>query len=224
MKTLTYADLIKALETPGCRIAALETLTDARLLKTGNTLGDVFKKSRVVAMVGAKYEDSVNRQHMREHAEQGFFRADTLPRLNDRWLVPNKVIINDETGTLYLRTQTTPGQRKVRPAKVAYVNADGRLLSRETVAPFLPKKHGNAKQEAYGVQGEIMVRDYKFSSIMRLRLNGETVALQHEATQPAIPTPRKASKRANVITKDNLGQHLVDTLARAVQSVHGGQP
>jgi hypothetical protein len=177
MKTLSFDQLVAELEKPGCRIAALETLTDARLRKTGNTLGDVFKKSRVVTMTGAKYEQAVNRQHEREHGVTGSFVADSLPRPGDKWLVPNKVIINEEKGTLYLRTQTTIGQRRTRPAIVRYVNAEGRFLSRETVAPFLPKASPSAKQEAYGVQGEVMVRDYKFTSIMRLRLNGETVAL-----------------------------------------------
>ena len=178
MKTLSYAELIEVLSKPGATFVCIESLTDAKLLKTGNPLGQVFKKSRAVAMVGARYEASVNRQ-LEARNDTADFKADSLPW--GAWLIPNKVITHK--GEFYLRTQTTFGQRRVRPAKVRYVNAEGRFLSRETVAPFLPKASHSVKQEQAGAYGlaektQVEVRTTKFSNIMRLRLNGETVALK----------------------------------------------
>lgn len=189
MKSLTFNEFIKELERPGTQFVGLETKTDARLRKTGNNLGPVFKKSRLVALVGASYESAVNRQQVREFGRHADFKADALPRPGDTWLIPSKVIQN-ENGTLYLRTQSTPGMRRKRPAKVAFVNAQGASLSFDTVSPFLPEKSYSMKQEAsaeqakgsklHGSPGMIDVRDFKFTSIARVRINGKTYKLKGE--------------------------------------------
>jgi hypothetical protein len=193
MKTITTAELIELLrDTKGAMIVGVESLTDAkatkkdRVTKAPNTFGDIFKKSRSVVMMGANYEASVNRQHEREHGSEGEFIADSLPW--GEWFIKNKVIIHK--GELYLRTQTTVGQRKVRPAKVQYMDASGSPLTYADVKPFLPVDNGSDKQRAHGVEGEVKVRTFKLSSILSLRIGGETVMISETVQSNAIAAKR----------------------------------
>ncbi len=179
MRTLTYAKLIEALSKPGATFVCVESLTDAKALKKNritkepNAFGDIFKKSRAVVVVGSEYESAVQRQAVREGVSGDTFVADELPW--GRWFIPNKVI--EHKGEFYLRTQTTEGMRRKRPAIVRYIDKDGNRLNHSEIKDVLPEAKGSDKQEAWGVTGEVRVRTVKFSNILRMRLNGETVVL-----------------------------------------------
>jgi hypothetical protein len=173
MKTLTHVELINALQTlRGTAIVGLLALTDARARK--NSLGQIFKQVRAVGFVGANYESAVNREATRQGGDENF-ESGKLPWGN--WLVPNKVI--EHKGVYYLRTQSTPGQRRFSPARVlSYRNSEGQFLSPEIVKPLLPEKVESKKQQiATGIEKTVWVNTYKFDSIQKIRIAGQTYRL-----------------------------------------------
>lgn len=160
----------------GTTFASLITKTDARLKKTGNPLAlPVCKQCVVTVTIGADYQSAVNREAGRQAGESEF-NAGALPK-GRNWLVPGKVLISDCGTKLYLRTQSTPGQRKRKFAKlIGYQDNAGKPVTREAVKPFLPPVYESAKQQAQtGIAETVHVRDYLFSSIRAIRLNGQTM-------------------------------------------------
>ena len=175
MKSLTHTQFFEIIKgTQGAAIVGLEAITDAKPLKTGNPFNGINKHVRAVGFVGANYGEAVKREGERQGADASAFVAS--PRPYGEWLVPNKVATHK--GELYLRTQSTPNQRRKQPARLlAYRDNSGKFLSKDEVKPFLPKKTESAKQAAAGLVGKVDVREYKFSSIRKVRVNGETFAL-----------------------------------------------
>ena len=177
MKSITHSQLLKLIEnTKGAAIVGLTALTDAKARKTGSPFTNgVNKHVRAVGFVGADYGAAVQREGARQDASLAAgFQAKPLPW--GAWLVPNKVITHK--GELYLRTQSTPGQRKRQPARLlAYRDNDGKFLSPAGVKPFLAEKVESSTQAAVGLEGKIDVRTYKFSSIRTVRINGRTFQL-----------------------------------------------
>ena len=174
MKNLNHLQLIEKLNTPGTKIVGLLALVDARAKKTNNPHGRIDKQVRVVGFVGADYETSVNREATRQDATP-VFQAEKLPW--GKWHVLNKVI--EHNGGFYLRTQTTPGNRRVQPAKVLFYRGEnGQFLAYDDIKDFLPEaKESNKQQSWTGINKTVWVRTYKFSSILRIRINGETFKL-----------------------------------------------
>ena len=181
MKTLTHSQFIQILQTrQGAAIVGIEALTDAKARKTGNPHGAIFKHVRAVGFVGADYEKAVQREGARQDApEAASFEAQSLPW--GEWHLAGKVI--SHKGAFYLRTQSTPGQRNRQPARLlSYRNATGQFLSREAVKPYLPAPSVSARQASVGISGDareqVAVRTYAFSSIRKVRVNGETFELK----------------------------------------------
>lgn len=172
MQTINHSQLLELVKSQnGAKPVGFTALTDAKARKTGNPFGQVFKQVRAVGFVGASYERAVKREATRQDADGESFQADSLPW--GEWLVPHKVI--SHKGNLYLRTQTTPGQRKRQPARLlAYRGEDGRFLSPDAVKPFLPVANDSAKQSSIGLDGKVMVRTYAFASLQRVRIGGRT--------------------------------------------------
>ena len=175
MKSLTHTQLVSLITAhKGAAIIGLEAITDAKPLKTGNPFDGINKHVRAVGFVGANYGEAVKREGSRQGVDASEFVADSRPW--GQWLIPNKVA--EHKGELYLRTQSTPNQRRKQPARLlAYRDNNGKFLSRDEVKPFLPKKTESAKQAAAGLVGKVDVREYKFSSIRKVRVNGQTFAL-----------------------------------------------
>lgn len=182
MKKLTYSQFIEILAArKGAAIVGIEALTDAKALKTGNPFPEktVLKHVRAVGFVGANYGASVRREGERQGAEDAAsFEAMPLPW--GAWYIPHKVI--EHKGAFYLRTQSTPGQRNRQPARLlSYRDTHGQFLAREAVKPFLPAPSASARQAAHGIgddaREQVAVRTYRFDSIKKIRVNGETFRL-----------------------------------------------
>ncbi len=184
MQKLTHSQLIAIVAARnGAAIVGIEALTDAKARKTGNPHGAIFKHVRAVGFVGANYENAVKREGGRQGAEDAAgFVAASLPW--GAWHVANKVI--SHKGDFYLRTQSTPGQRNRQPARLlSYRDSKGQFLSRDAVRPFLPAPSVSKKQADVGLGMEaaeqVMVRTYKFSSIRKVRVNGQSFELVADA-------------------------------------------
>lgn len=181
MRTLTHDQLTELLKSGGAMPVGISAITDARLKKTGNPFPQktAFKKIKAVGFAGANYEKSVNGQLSR-HGMKEEFQADSLPW--GEWVIPNKVIAHK--GKLYLRLQTTSGQRKRQPAKLlGFFDVNGKPIPKEEVKPFLPKVVESEKQAEVGlghISEQVFVRTYAMDSIVRIRCKGETFALSNK--------------------------------------------
>ena len=179
MQTINHKQLYDLIaDTKGAAIVGILALTDAKAKKTGNPFPEklVFKMVRAVAFVGANYQSAVEREQGRQ-GESGEFIAESLPW--GQWAIDNKVI--KHKGEFYLRTQSTPGQRRAQAARLlGYFDLGGDELTREQVAPFLPAVYESAKQQGEaGLSNTVWVRAYKFSSLLRIRINGQTYRVKN---------------------------------------------
>ena len=173
---MTQSQLVARLEGErGTLIVGIEALTDTRARKTGNPFGQIFKRVRCSGVVGADYQRAVEREAGRQGADASEFDAEPLPW--GEWLIPGKVITHK--GGYYLRTQYTPGQRKLHTAKVlGYFDSAGARLDLDKIKAFLPASRESAKQQDEAGLGEtVQVRTYKLDSIQRIRLDGKTFKL-----------------------------------------------
>lgn len=177
VKTLFHSELVKILKkSSGAFPVGILAATDAKARKTLNPYGKIFKLVRVVGFVGASYQAAVEREAERQGADANDFQADVLPW--GEWAIINKVIAHNEE--LYLRTQTSPSQRRNQPAKLLmYLTENGQPIEKEKIKHFLPEVRESAKQQdEAGLQSTIWIRTYKFSSIKKIRINGETYWLK----------------------------------------------
>jgi len=174
VKTITHQDLVGLIASQqGAFTVGLLTRTDSRAKKTGNPFGQIDKICRLAGFVGANYEKAVNREGERQGVVADF-KAESRPW--GTWLIPNKVAENK--GKFYLRTQSTPGQRKVNTARVlAYLSETGQNLKFEDVKPFLPVAKESTKQESAGLNETVFVREFAFDSIQKIRVAGQTFRL-----------------------------------------------
>lgn len=199
MQTLTYNELIALVrERKGAFPIGIEAITDAKAKKTGNPFGTINKHSRSVGFVGANYGQSVSREQARQGVDPAKNPFVAEPRPWGEWLIANKVATHK--GAYYLRTQSTPGQRKRQRAKVlAYLSESGKKLNKADIAPFLPAPSAPKKQAEHGLVAigeQIDVREYRFDSIQRLRIGGKTYKLAH--TQAPEPFDNLASDVAKL--------------------------
>lgn len=161
---LTPEQFVKAImEQKGATAVSFQSVTDARLKKTGNPLNlPVLKVSEVNGMIGYNYENSVNNQKEREGQERDF---DAAPR---QWGNRIHPCVVEHKGEFYI---TVKVERTL--AAPRYIDDLGTELDAVEVKPFLPSK-GASRQ---GVDKEVIHREYKVTSIRNIRWNGKRVEI-----------------------------------------------
>ena len=173
MKVLSHSGLIKKLKFPGTQIIGLQAFTEAKTIR--NPIGKIYKQFRAVGFVGTDYEKSVNREAERQNKKPKFESE------NLKWgeYVPglvNKILSHN--GNLYLRTQTTPNQRRRQPNKFLYYRDEhGKFLEKEKAEQFIIPPRESAKQEKIGLTETAWIRTYKLDNIQKIRIGGETYLL-----------------------------------------------
>lgn len=173
MQVISKESLVSLLNgIKGATFATIVADTDAKLRKTGNPFGEVRKLSRVNVCLGFQYEAAVNRQRTREGSEADFEVAPRQwgNRISGTFLVEHK-------DRIYLETKVE------KSLNHQYFTADGRMLTDEQVAPFLPARSASNRQET---AKEIMVRDYALDSIRSLAFGGEVYLLLNNLPDPVI--------------------------------------
>lgn len=177
-KSLNHFELTNLIrQTKGAAIIGILAVTDCKARKTGNPFGVILKTVRAVGFCGANYGNAVLNEGLREEKSINFV-SESLPW--GSWLIPNKVI--EHKGDLYLRLQSTAGQRQRQPAKVlGYQTETGQPLNFEQIKSFLPAKSESQKQIAAGIDAgkTVEVRTYKFSSLKVVRINGQTYQIKN---------------------------------------------
>ena len=193
------ADLVHSRK--GATPVTLEAVTDARLKKTGNPYGKVYKYQTVNGMVGADYGLSVKRQQIKAGNEPDF-EAGKLPYgewVNDQRKVVEHTLANGSY-MLYLRIQFVDKEGKPLPKSKAlpypvYKDENGNVIPYEDVKPFLPAKSKSKKQENAGVENEIAPRLFKFDSIKAIRAMGQNCIVKQN-----VPLKAYQETKAEAVT------------------------
>jgi hypothetical protein len=147
---------------------SFEAHTEPRMNKTNNPyFGRVIKVAFVGGLIGTNYEAGVNRQLERE-GKEAIFKA--KPR---RWGVrdeEHRFIIHHK-GEQYLSVK--PQQLN---GKTYYIDKEtGVEIPLAELKPFLPKAAPTATQQAVGIEKEIPERDYKISSLRKIKIAGKII-------------------------------------------------
>lgn len=172
--TLTHSQFAAYLATTkGCQFISIWTLTEPEMYKKENPYwGRVQKVSATHMQFNFCYENAVNNRLIKSGSE-GDFVAESLPW--GEWVLPNKVITHKDT--LYLRTYNVKG---AKPRSFFFL--DGRLATPEQYAEFSQyfkpcKPTSNRQTEAGLTENQVKVKNFKFSSILRLSMNGNIITL-----------------------------------------------
>ena len=163
MKTITTRELVSILESKaGCEFATVICQSDARLLKTGNTIGQVDKRSKMTVNIGWDYSNAVNNQRKREGLEP------TFESEGRKWGVRRNSKIVDHKGNVYVTMKSE------KHFSTEFLQGDT-VIASELVKPFLPKR---AKAKTQGVEKDVKPMDYNVTSIQQITLRGETYKIK----------------------------------------------
>ena len=143
----------------GSNIVTLTTKTDARLKKTDNPFGMVWKYLKLNGFIGAGYGNCVNNQLNREEKATEF---EAMPPSWGEYLDDSCLVIHK--GKIYL-----PILAKAVVGEVEYRDDKGIVLTKEQVAPWLPSRSKGNRQ---GTDKEVVWRKYKIESILGITMNG----------------------------------------------------
>lgn len=179
MKKLTLPELQTALiERGGAKFVTFTARTDARLKKTDNPFGKVFKTSRVNGVINWSYGRAVNRQRGREWDGTPDERPDRFQPYPRKWgqRLPNLPFVQYK-GRVYLEVKVQ------RAETLGYTDEAGDPLLPEMITPFLPKVSSNADHQE--VDREVVLRDYDLANIVEIAFDGATYTV--DTTVPAVP-------------------------------------
>ncbi len=156
------------LTTKGAQPVSLQTVTEPKL-RAGHPFRGLVKRSRFVGWVGSHYERGVIREGERQGKDCSSFEAEGRPW--GKWVIFSK--LSTHNGNFYLRTQSTPGQRRHRPVWIEYLE-QGKKIAAESVEPWLVKSISNKQREAGLMPGrQIEVREFRLDLIRRIRVAGK---------------------------------------------------
>lgn len=137
---------------------SLLAVTEPKLRKGCPALG-VRKISKILGIANFRYENSVNSQREREGKPANF---ESLPRTWGERILGCPLVAHK--GEFYLEVKV---ERVLKSAR--YVDGQGRFISRDIIAPYLPPSRDSGRQ---GTEKAVILRDYKLSSIRNLRIGG----------------------------------------------------
>lgn len=160
MKTITVDELAELLsESSGATLISLIAETDARLRKTGNPHGMVYKVAQATGTLGADYEKKVNRQIERENPGKDLEKFEAGPR---KW-GENEGRLVEKDGRFYLNF--SPNRVDV----LGYKTSTGKPIEAELVEPFLPKKYDSTNQP---IEKKVKISNYMLSNIRQISFDG----------------------------------------------------
>ncbi len=171
--TISEAELVQLLSTlRGASFITITAKTDARLKKTGNPHGKVWKVNRVNVCVNFQYDQGVLRRLEKEGKSEEDFRKGeswhTPVLTDDGKLTP--FCSHNKTGQLYLRCQ-----RLATIGEAAYFTEGGVELTRADVCDFLPK---SSTYENQGLDKPLEFLVYGLEGIVEVVVAGVTYVVQ----------------------------------------------
>lgn len=142
----------------GAKIVTLYTKVSPKMKKRGNPYLGLLKKSKINGVVNFNYENSVNRQRVREESEADF-KAEIR-----KWgtKIPGTCIV-EHNGKYYLEVKV----ENVYDTKYIVGNQE---IEKEKVKPYLYDSSGNPRQD---LDKEVILRDYSLDSIEAIKYGGK---------------------------------------------------
>ncbi len=169
MKTLiTEQQLVDLLKDQKCAAPiTISAFVSARPRKTGNPYDDILKFSVVNGFTGHDYENSVNRQRIREGMTPDFHARDRA------WGSSINNCVSTKDGKFYLRIRPL---RSKNP--IYYVKENGALrrVRKAEIERFLPPTSHSAIQ---GTAKEIYHREYSIANIRTVNFGGRCYEILH---------------------------------------------
>lgn len=162
MKRITATELqVKLAQVRTATFATITTVTEPKMNKGGNPyFGRIRKKQTMNVTINFDYANSVNNQLKKEDKEAAFVPHARKwgERIQGTCLIQHK-------GQVYLEAKPNG-----KPSASEYF-CDGQSIDKSEIALYLPKVNSNAEHQ--GVEKEIIIRDFKLSSISAIKLQGE---------------------------------------------------
>lgn len=180
---LTYANLESILLNPDIRkgqFIRLDSKTEARATKKSRVTSEsfeslfgtskIFKINSRTVQIGVSYESAVNGRREKEGMESNFVSAGTYGD------VENNTIVRKSDGSWNMRVYHV----KHNDDNVIWVREDGTelddILVTRLKAEYLPIPKTSDKQ---GLDNQVMPLDFKPSSIIGFRMDGEDYLMAH---------------------------------------------
>lgn len=164
-----FADIVRNIR--GVSFARIDSVTEFRMRKIDNPfVGQVIKVSRILAIIGNwSYEQSLINQANREGIETDL-KIKPQPR---KWGMRLDNGLVEYNGKLYLETKV---ERSIG-SKIVF--RDGRFIPSNTMAQIKSFETKSAPSKTQDIiEKKVILRDYAFDSIRRIKLNGITYRLQ----------------------------------------------
>jgi hypothetical protein len=157
MKILVEQLVEMLVKNKGAKIVTLYTETQPKMKKTNNPYLGVIKKSRINGVVNFNYENSVNRQRVREDSTPDFKAEERKwgKRINGTPVVEHK-------GKYYLEV-------KVERTLDTKYELNNEEVSYESLKPFFYER-STGRQE---LEKEVILRDFSLDNLKALKYNGQ---------------------------------------------------
>ncbi len=170
-REVTLEELAELLEERrGAEFVSFTAATRPRLLKKGRESGDpcpvadLLKVSRVLAILGFRYERSVQNQLEREGLPAETFEAKPRP-----WGEHRGGCLIEHKGKLFLEAKVE------RSIDHTSYDDQRKTWTGFELAEFLPTKKGSGRQ---GTEKAVILRDYSLENIREIRMGGETLTVK----------------------------------------------
>jgi len=175
---ITQSDLvnvIRSLKGKGATFFSFQTVTEAQASQA-KSAEKVLKFSYVNGLLEWNYENSVNNQLKREENPN----ASTFQAKPRKWGKHETLSLVWHKGEPFLHVKVEKALEKPR------YFFQGKEVSKEEIGHLLKESAPSATQAEVGIEKEVIPRDYSFSSIREIRLDGKVLVLDHsvKAVQP----------------------------------------
>jgi|GEM_PF-2882154 len=151
-------EMLMGLEGQRANIVTIQTVTPLDMRKTDNPyIGRVFKVATVNCQIQSDYENAVNNRRAKEGKP-----ADFVAQVRTWGTRVGKSCVVEHKGEKYL------AYRALRCLKTKLQDGQGRFVSPEVVAPFVPQKSKPKKQ---GLDDVIIWRTPKLRNIRTININ-----------------------------------------------------
>lgn len=163
MKTITYSELVEILRNhKGATPISFTALTTVNARKTGNPYDAILKLSTVNAFTGHDYENSVNRQRLREGKTPDFVEQGRA------WGTNINNLLVEKDGKFYLRVR--PLKSLEEPTYFTRVGNKLTEVKKSVIERFLPAIYHSQIQNT---DKEIIHREYMVENLRTVSINGE---------------------------------------------------
>lgn len=166
MKQVTVAEMVQIFrDHKGAMPISFTALVDTRARKTNNPYDQILKFSEVNAFTGHDYENSVNRQRVREGSTPDFVER------GRSWGTNINNILVENKGQFYLRVRPLHTSEPIYFAKVGKTI---KKVAKEAIEHLLPPVYHSQIQDT---AKEIIHREYLVSNLRTVTLNGSSYEL-----------------------------------------------